>query len=108
MHQLNVVPVDFLFLIFLIDFLLYSRTGKEEVQSNHISGRHVVTVSKPHLVVVRVEGPDPILRSTRQLANSQIPLFEIFAFLFALLDFNVEVTVRSELQPHIIDRVKND
>ena len=63
MHQLNVSPVDFLLLIFLIDFPLYCRTGEEDVESHLVSGRHLVTVSKPHLVVVRVEGLDPVLRS---------------------------------------------
>ena len=117
MHQLNVVPVDFLLLIFLIDFLLYCRTGKEDVESHLVSGRHLVTVSPPsHLVVVRVEGRDPKLGFVLQdridvevggqlryfrlvmSAVSQVPHFEIFAFLFASLDFNVGVTVRSELR----------
>lgn len=119
MHQLNVVSVDFLLLIFLIDFLLYCRTGKEDVQSHLVSGRHVVTVSKPHLVVVRVEGPVPMRRSELldgidivvggqfrycrliKSAVSQVPLFENFAFGFVFLDFNVGVTVRSELCTHI-------
>ena len=62
-HQLNVVPVDFLLLIFLIDFSFYCRTGKEDVESHLVSCRQVVTVSKPPLVVVRVEGLDPKLWS---------------------------------------------
>ena len=34
-------------------------------------------------------------------AVSKAPLFEIFAFLFVFLDFDVGVTVRSELRPLI-------
>ena len=59
MHQLNVVPVDFFLFIFLIYFLLYCGTGEEDVESHLVSGRHLVGVPEPHLVVVRVEGRDP-------------------------------------------------
>ena len=45
------------------DCFSYGGTGEEDVERHLVSGRHLVTVSKPHLVVVRVEGPDPILRS---------------------------------------------
>ena len=53
LHQLNVAPIYFLLLIFLEDFLIYCRTGEEDIESHLVSGRHLVPVSKPHLVVVR-------------------------------------------------------
>ena len=111
-HQLNVVPVDFLLLIFLIDFPLYCGTGEEDVESHLVSGRHLVTVSKPHLVVVRVEGLHtirlgPVKRSVvkdgvyivvgDQLryfrlvmsAVSNVPDLEVFAVLFCFHNFDV-------------------
>ena len=114
MHQLNVVPVDFLLLIFLIDFPLYGGTGEEDVERHLVSGRHLVTVSKPHLVVVRVQGLHSKLRSVvkdgvdivvgGQLryfrlvmsAVPQVPQSEIFTVVFLFINFDVGVTVRSE------------
>ena len=96
LHQPNVVPVSFLHLIFFIDFPLYCRTGEEDVESHLVSGCHVGTVSKPHLVVVRVEGLDSEMRSVVKnrlnvvvcrksrefrlvmFAVSQVPPIEIF------------------------------
>ena len=123
-HQLNVVPVDFLLLIFLIDFSFYCRTGKEDVESHLVSGRHLVTVSKPHLVVVRVEGLHSKLRSVvkdgvdivvggqpryfrlvmsavSKVPQSEISEFEAFLSVNCWINCDVRVSVRSV---HLMER----
>ena len=61
LHELNVVPVKFFSFELVEDFFFDCGTGEEEVESHLVSGRHLVAVAEPHLVVVRVESRDDLL-----------------------------------------------
>ena len=61
LHELNVVPVKFFSFELFEDFFFDCRTGEEDVESHLVSGRHLVAVAKPQLVVDLVVGRDPVL-----------------------------------------------